>query len=117
MKNIYELKIYAKYQNHQAIIEILDGLFFESTEDELIFTVVEDEDDNYYDFINNFLDILEGKYENLLELNVTKKDITFWFIYEFYGQCNLEFNHERMKRIGEVRIVVKRIVKERVGVK
>jgi hypothetical protein len=66
-----------------------------------LYKVEQDESDEYFDFINEFLDILENKYVDLEKLNIERDDITIWMIYEYDDQCNMEFNPQRMKRIGE----------------
>jgi hypothetical protein len=59
------------------------------------------EADPYFDFINIFLDRLEPKFINLEKLGVTKDNITFWLLYEYDQQCNLEFDPQRLKRLGD----------------
>ncbi len=63
--------------------------------------VEELENDKYFDFINYFLDILEGKYELLESIDISKENISLWFLYEFDNQCNMEFLPSDLKRIGD----------------
>ncbi len=65
------------------------------------YEVVQKKSDQYFDFINSFLDILESKYPDLEKLNIDRDDISIWMLYEYNHQCNMEFNPQRMKRIGE----------------
>jgi hypothetical protein len=65
------------------------------------YEVITKEEDPYFDFINNFLDILVNKYAKLAELGVQRDDITIWNYYEYDGQCNMEYDPNRMKRLGE----------------
>jgi hypothetical protein len=65
------------------------------------YEVIDKEEDKYYDFINEFLDILETKYEKLAALGIERKDITFWYLYEYDQQCNMEFDPVRLKRLGD----------------
>ncbi len=65
------------------------------------YEVIEKKEDKYYDFINEFLDILETKYEKLAALGIERKDITFWYLYEYDQQCNMEFDPIRLKRLGD----------------
>ncbi len=65
------------------------------------YKVITKDKDPYFDFINNFLDILENKYAKLTELGVQRDDITVWNYYEYDGQCNIEYDPNRMKRLGE----------------
>lgn len=62
--------------------------------------VVEGPDNPGFDFINEFMDILEGKYEALTTLGIDREDITVWKLYAYDAQCNMEFRPESMKRLG-----------------
>jgi len=66
-----------------------------------VYEIIEGEDDEYYDFINKFLDILESKYSLLEKLEVLRSDITIWLIYEYNEQCNMEFDSKDLKRLGD----------------
>lgn len=65
------------------------------------YRVEEGTDGPYYDFINDFLDLLEGKYESLAKLGIEREDISIWRYYEYDGQCNMEYDPERTKRLGD----------------
>jgi hypothetical protein len=56
--------------------------------------------------VAHFLNILEGKYEQLSVEGIQRKDITVWIIYEYDNQCNMEFHPEDTKRLGENGIVL-----------
>ena len=70
------------------------------------YEVLVKDEDNSYDFINNFLDILEPKFGELEKKQIIRSDITFWFLYEYDQQCNMEFNPKEMKRLGENEITL-----------
>lgn len=65
------------------------------------YSVDESELDEYYDFINSFLDILEPKFRDLEKLGVTKDNILFWLLYEYDQQCAMEFHPNEMVRLGQ----------------
>lgn len=65
------------------------------------YEVIDDKTDEYFDFINVFLDLLETKYSELEELNIKRSDISIWLIYEYDQQCNMEFDPQRLKRLGD----------------
>jgi len=44
---------------------------------------------------------LEGKYDLLSKRGIEKPYISIFMLYEYDGQCNMEFRPEDMKRIGE----------------
>lgn len=66
-----------------------------------IYEVVVEQKDEPFDFINSFLNVLEGKYEQLDELGVSRENITIWMIYEYNGQCNMEFEPQDLERLGK----------------
>lgn len=65
------------------------------------YEVVSRADDDYFDFINEFLNLLEPRFEKLERLGVKREDISIWFLYNYDQQCNMEFDSQRMKRLGE----------------
>ena len=65
------------------------------------YQVVTNEEDEYFDYINVFLDLLEPKFERLRDLNIHKEDITIWLFYEYNKQCSMSFDSQEMKRLGE----------------
>jgi len=65
------------------------------------YEVIDDKTDEYFDFINVFLDLLETKYSDLEKLNIKRNDISIWLLYEYDQQCNMEFDPQRLKRLGE----------------
>lgn len=66
-----------------------------------MYMVQEGEDDPYYDFINNFLDILEPQLKALSAIGITKEDILFWLVYEYEHQCAMSFAPKQMQRLGQ----------------
>lgn len=65
------------------------------------YEIIEEQNDPFYDFINKFMDILENKFDKLSELGINRSDITFWYLYEYDQQCNMEFDPIRLKRLGD----------------
>jgi len=59
-----------------------------------------DEPENIY-FIDYFLSILKGKYEALEKIGITRDNISVWKLYEYEGQCNMEFSPEDMYNLGK----------------
>ena len=63
--------------------------------------VVTEDEDPYFDFINEFLHILEDNYEKLNKIGIEKDNISIWLLYEYDSQCNMEFDPIRLKRLGD----------------
>ncbi len=78
-------------------------MFPEETYDDWTYEIQEAENE-YKDFINIFLDLIEPKFSELKELGISKKDILIWKLYEYEHQCAMEFNPQEMKRLGEIGI-------------
>ena len=103
-KSYYSLRINTKETNYQMVSQILQkepkdlskGWIFE----------VESSDTSYFDYINEFLDILEGNYEKLESIGIVKNDISIWMIYAYNQQCNFEFIPKDLKRLGDNEITL-----------
>ena len=63
-------------------------------------------DENFSGILVYFLSLLEGKYEKLESIGISREDISIWVLYEYEGQCNMEYNPVSMKKIGENGIVL-----------
>lgn len=70
------------------------------------YNVDEEDEASNYDFINNFLNIVEPKFTELKKIGIKKRDITFWLNYEYDQQCGMEFHPKEMKRLGKSGIVM-----------
>ena len=67
--------------------------------------LIENEEDECIPFIDYFLSILEGKYDQLEEIGVTRDKISIWMIYYYDSQCNMEFSPKDMYKLGKEGIV------------
>lgn len=68
--------------------------------------VVQKENDESIFFIDYFLSVLEGKYTHLEKIGITRDCISVWMLYEYEGQCNMEFSPQDMYRLGKEGIVL-----------
>jgi len=57
--------------------------------------------EGYFDYINYFLDLLDGKYEELKTIGIERDDISIWLIDEYEFQCNFEITPKDLIRLGE----------------
>jgi hypothetical protein len=71
-----------------------------------IFELQQNDEDEYIPFINQFLSILKGKYEQLEKIGVNRDDISVWMLYEYAGQCNMEFSPKDMYDLGKEGIIL-----------
>lgn len=92
------------FETYQKVTSLLNVIPKKETSDFGTWTYqfAENEDvDNYFDFVNTFLDILEPNFERLKALGIEKEDILIWQFYEYDQQCSMSFNPQEMKRFGE----------------
>ena len=62
--------------------------------------------ENFSEILVYFLSLLEGKYEKLESIGISREDISIWVLYEYEGQCNMEYDPESMKKLGESGILL-----------
>jgi hypothetical protein len=62
---------------------------------------LESNDIEYINFIEYYMNILEGKFDKLLEIGITRNDISIWIIYSYEEQCNLDFTPNDLKKLGD----------------
>jgi|NOAtaT_6_FD_contig_123_81064_length_1879_multi_5_in_1_out_2_2 hypothetical protein len=64
--------------------------------------------DDIPSFIDRFIDLLDGKYEQLAKVDIQRSDIIFWQYYAYDSQCNLEFTPKQLKKLGdnEIRLCI-----------
>ena len=63
-------------------------------------------DENFSGILVYFLSLLECKYVKLESIGISREDISIWVLYEYEGQCNMEYDPVSMKKIGENGIVL-----------
>ncbi len=56
--------------------------------------------------INYFMDIIEDSIHKIESIGVEKNDITIWYLYEYTGQCNMEFRPKDLARMGKYGIAL-----------
>ena len=87
----YNLQIDAPKEVYQDINKIL-GVESNSPHKGWELGLEEKEEDEHIPFIQYFLTVLDGKYDQLKEIGITREDISIWMLYEYEGQCNMEFS-------------------------
>jgi len=107
MKLYYRLQIPTdgRLETFCAISDLL-GLLPDDYEEESnyniwIHTKEQKQDEDYFDFINEFLDLLEPNFSKLQALGIYRHNISIWKLYDYDQQCNMEFDPYRMKRLGK----------------
>lgn len=67
---------------------------------------IEEESPKFTYALKFFTDLIGDNLRELIEINVSLDMITFWYMYEYEHQCNMEFSPDITKRIGELGIVL-----------
>ena len=100
MKYSYILRINCTNNQSEEITQLLNVKPTLSTYKRWEFEIVQDYDSEYIYYVQNFLDILKDKYNQLEHIGVSRDCIEIWIYYEYDQQCNMEFSPEDLKNIG-----------------
>ena len=79
---------------------------FDKSDEPRIWTyqIKREDEEEYLDFVNLFVDMVEPKFDKLLKLGIDRENILIWLVYVYTEQCALGFSPDEMKRLGETRI-------------
>ncbi|RZK47954.1 MAG: hypothetical protein EOO99_11865 [Pedobacter sp.] len=104
MGTAYEIRINCNEQGKKDIEKIL-GV---SSDDSSIgwSLTIEESSEQFYDALNIFTDLISSNLQELNKAGIKTDMITFWYLYEYEQQCNMEFWPDITKRIGELGIVL-----------
>ena len=101
-KYIYQLQIVClDKEQRDRISDLLKAKPTKQMGNTWCLEIEEKENDDYFDFINHFLGLLNDKYEQLEIARITKEDISIGLLYAYNDQCNIEFSPNDLKRLGE----------------
>ena len=67
---------------------------------------IDEESPEFVHALNIFIDIMEDNLLKLENIGISIGMITFWYMYEYEQQCNMEFWPDITKRIGELGITL-----------
>jgi hypothetical protein len=68
--------------------------------------VIEENAPEFNQALNVFIDLVSNNLPKLKEIGIPLSAITFWYMYEYEHQCNMEFWPDITKKIGELGIVL-----------
>ena len=100
MKYFYSLRISVADDKKNLVTEILN-VTPTSTKSFWCLDISEDENDEPVYFISYFVNILESKFKDLESIGIERDNITIWKLYEYDGQCNMEFDPQDLLKLGE----------------
>ena len=74
---------------------------------ELDWGLIIDEESQFFNgALRHFIELISLNTEALEGIGISRNDISFWYMYEYDQQCNMEFAPDITKRIGELGIVL-----------
>ena len=97
----FSLRIWVKEENYRKIDEILGVKSNHNYSNWWILEYINREEDEYVPYIEKFLSILEGKYEQLAEIGIQRDNISIRELYAYDSQCNMEFSPKLMYALGK----------------
>ncbi len=97
-KIAYELNINVEKKYLEDISNILG--INSMDKDNWCYRYILDNSKPYRNVVQEFLDILQGKFEKLEMYGVKRSDITIWQICDYTDQCNMEFDPHILKELG-----------------
>ena len=104
MASYYELQISCSIIEKQKIEHIL-GKSDRDFKKDWYLTIVENSSDYPY-ALNKFVSIIEKNLEQLKKIGIKEDSISFWYMYEYEQQCNMEFEPAIMRQIGNLGVVL-----------
>jgi hypothetical protein len=104
MGTAYEIRIHCSEEEKVGIEGILGP---SSDESKLGWSLtIEEDSPKFMDALDIFIDLISNNIVRLNEMGITAEEITFWYLYAYEQQCNMEFWPDITKRIGELGIVL-----------
>ncbi|MGE5384130.1 MAG: hypothetical protein ACM3PX_11935 [Omnitrophica WOR_2 bacterium] len=99
MRYFLSLKLEAEPEQVSQITNIL-GVEPNSPPDNWSYELVVNDIENN-NFVEYFMGILEGRFDKLSEIGISRDDISIWMLYEYEGECNIEFKASDLKLLGD----------------
>jgi hypothetical protein len=104
MGSVYEIRIDCDEQQKKGIEGFL-GLSSDDSPDGWRL-VIEEDSPKYINALENFVDLILTNLHLLNSLGIVQDNITFWYLYEYDQQCNMEFWPDITKKIGDLGVVL-----------
>lgn len=104
MSYFYQLSI--ETPDTKSIKKVEEIIGEESVSDEYWIITHQDEGDEelFFDYINYYLDLLEGKFDDLKDTGISSDDISIWIFYQCESRFDYEFDPAVLKRLGDYNI-------------
>lgn len=102
MNYYYSLRIYLEDESQRNVVDSILGIAsnWNATKGLWDLEIIQGENDQPFPFIDYFLSLVEGKYEQLERVGISWEGITLWMLYEYDGVCEIEFTPNELRRLG-----------------
>lgn len=99
MSYYYSLRVATEEANYKNVSDVLEI----DLKDYSLGWVYELEvgDEESEGIIFNFINLIELKKKELVAIGINDDQISVWIVYEYSGQCDLEFSPLLLKKIGD----------------
>ena len=104
MRTAYEIRINCDEQGKKNIEGILGLSGDDSTRGWCL--AIEEDSPQFLDALTIFSNLISSNLRKLYKVGIKTEMITFWYLYEYEGQCNMEFWPDTTQKIGELGIVL-----------
>ncbi|GAA4791248.1 hypothetical protein GCM10023231_18940 [Olivibacter ginsenosidimutans] len=104
MASYYELQIRCNIDEKQKIENILGISSREYQSD--WYQIIEEGSSDFLHALDKFTSTIEGNLSELKSLGIKEEQISFWYMYEYEQQCNMEFDPNIMKRMGDIGVTL-----------
>ncbi len=68
--------------------------------------VIEEDSTNFIKALDIFIELIGENLYELREIGISMESVTFWYMYEYEQQCNMEFSPHITKRMGELGVTL-----------
>lgn len=104
MASYYELQIECNNTEKKKI----EDLLHKSARDYQSgwYLIIEEGSKEYFQVLNKFISIVEDNLIALKEIGIKSEQISFWYMYEYEQQCNMEFDADVMKKMGNLGVTL-----------
>jgi hypothetical protein len=103
MSRTFAIRINASSNTFESISEIFNHYPTRTQADWEL--ALEDDSEISPNVFEYLVEVLNSNLPLLATLNITKADISLWYFYEYEGQCNMEFDTQILKRLGDLGVV------------
>ncbi|UBM59232.1 hypothetical protein LAG90_00985 [Marinilongibacter aquaticus] len=104
MGSYYKLQIRFDAKSKEALTEVLGSSHpvYSNT----WVKIINEGSDEDADALNIFIRLIKENKGKFKEIGIKPEDISVWSYYEYEGQCNMEFEPEIMKQLGDLGIAL-----------